>query len=161
MFQQFWKMVRKTLGGILPNTCSKLQLPTSNVGSLCLGCGIPSQNPLLRPERKSLHCFGYQPGYRWWKSFSKRIHFMLSYPPLSAWFHVFRGVWTSGHRLSKLTASYVVSLSQAPVVISRDHHDVSGTDSPFRETSNVYDGSAFCAGMCTSLWLCTTKDFSN
>ena len=36
---------------------------------------------------------------------------------------------------------------QAPVVISRDHHDVSGTDSPFRETSNVYDGSAFCADM--------------
>lgn len=32
------------------------------------------------------------------------------------------------------------------MVISRDHHDVSGTDSPFRETSNVYDGSAFCAG---------------
>ena len=36
---------------------------------------------------------------------------------------------------------------QGPVVISRDHHDVSGTDSPFRETSNVYDGSAFTAGM--------------
>ncbi|XP_070559214.1 urocanate hydratase-like [Ptychodera flava] len=36
---------------------------------------------------------------------------------------------------------------QGPVVISRDHHDVSGTDSPFRETSNVYDGSAFCADM--------------
>uniref|UniRef100_A0A7N8XT01 urocanate hydratase n=1 Tax=Mastacembelus armatus TaxID=205130 RepID=A0A7N8XT01_9TELE len=35
----------------------------------------------------------------------------------------------------------------APVVLSRDHHDVSGTDSPFRETSNVYDGSAFCADM--------------
>ncbi|CAK8681142.1 unnamed protein product [Clavelina lepadiformis] len=34
-----------------------------------------------------------------------------------------------------------------PVVISRDHHDVSGTDSPFRETSNIYDGSAFCADM--------------
>lgn len=34
-----------------------------------------------------------------------------------------------------------------PIVISRDHHDVSGTDSPFRETSNVYDGSAFCADM--------------
>ncbi|XP_052822163.1 urocanate hydratase isoform X2 [Octopus bimaculoides] len=31
------------------------------------------------------------------------------------------------------------------VVISRDHHDVSGTDSPFRETSNIYDGSALCA----------------
>jgi urocanate hydratase len=38
-----------------------------------------------------------------------------------------------------------------PIVISRDHHDVSGTDSPFRETSNVYDGSAFTAG----------KDFEN
>ncbi|XP_076972418.1 urocanate hydratase [Tamandua tetradactyla] len=36
---------------------------------------------------------------------------------------------------------------QAPVVLSRDHHDVSGTDSPFRETSNIYDGSAFCADM--------------
>lgn len=36
---------------------------------------------------------------------------------------------------------------KGPVVISRDHHDVSGTDSPFRETSNVYDGSAFTADM--------------
>jgi len=36
---------------------------------------------------------------------------------------------------------------QGSVVISRDHHDVSGTDSPFRETSNVYDGSAFTADM--------------
>jgi len=36
---------------------------------------------------------------------------------------------------------------KAPVVISRDHHDVSGTDSPFRETSNIYDGSAFTADM--------------
>ncbi len=35
----------------------------------------------------------------------------------------------------------------APVVIGRDHHDVSGTDSPFRETSNIYDGSAFTADM--------------
>uniref|UniRef100_A0AC34Q2F6 Urocanate hydratase n=1 Tax=Panagrolaimus sp. JU765 TaxID=591449 RepID=A0AC34Q2F6_9BILA len=34
-----------------------------------------------------------------------------------------------------------------PVVISRDHHDVSGTDSPFRETSNITDGSAFTADM--------------
>jgi urocanate hydratase len=36
---------------------------------------------------------------------------------------------------------------QAPVVISRDHHDVSGTDAPFRETSNITDGSMFCADM--------------
>eukprot|EP01084_Bolivina_argentea_P056805 103901_1 len=34
-----------------------------------------------------------------------------------------------------------------PIVLSRDHHDVSGTDSPFRETSNVEDGSKFCADM--------------
>lgn len=36
---------------------------------------------------------------------------------------------------------------KGPVVLSRDHHDVSGTDSPFRETSNIYDGSAFTADM--------------
>lgn len=35
----------------------------------------------------------------------------------------------------------------APVVIGRDHHDVSGTDSPYRETSNIYDGSRFTADM--------------
>lgn len=36
---------------------------------------------------------------------------------------------------------------KAPVVLGRDHHDVSGTDSPFRETSNIYDGSQYCADM--------------
>ena len=41
-------------------------------------------------------------------------------------------------------ASGVIS---APIVLGRDHHDVSGTDSPFRETSNIYDGSAFTADM--------------
>lgn len=35
----------------------------------------------------------------------------------------------------------------APVVLGRDHHDVSGTDSPYRETSNIYDGSNRCADM--------------
>lgn len=34
-----------------------------------------------------------------------------------------------------------------PVVLGRDHHDVSGTDSPYRETSNIYDGSRFTADM--------------
>lgn len=34
-----------------------------------------------------------------------------------------------------------------PIVLGRDHHDVSGTDSPFRETSNIYDGSRFTADM--------------
>ncbi len=52
-------------------------------------------------------------------------------------------------RWKKRNQSYnvIVVTSQGPVVISRDHHDVSGTDSPFRETSNIYDGSAFCADM--------------
>lgn len=35
----------------------------------------------------------------------------------------------------------------APIVLGRDHHDVSGTDSPYRETSNIYDGSQHCADM--------------
>jgi urocanate hydratase len=38
-------------------------------------------------------------------------------------------------------------LISGPVVLGRDHHDVSGTDSPFRETSNIYDGSQFTADM--------------
>lgn len=38
-------------------------------------------------------------------------------------------------------------LISAPIVLGRDHHDVSGTDSPFRETANIYDGSKFTADM--------------
>ncbi len=45
---------------------------------------------------------------------------------------------------NKAVADGVIS---APVVLGRDHHDVSGTDSPFRETSNIYDGSRFTADM--------------
>ena len=40
-----------------------------------------------------------------------------------------------------------VKTIKAPIVLGRDHHDVSGTDSPFRETSNIYDGSKFTADM--------------
>lgn len=36
---------------------------------------------------------------------------------------------------------------KGPIVLSRDHHDVSGADSPFRETASVRDGSMFCADM--------------
>lgn len=36
---------------------------------------------------------------------------------------------------------------KAPIILSRDHHDTSSADSPFRETSSVYDGSKFCADM--------------
>jgi urocanate hydratase len=45
---------------------------------------------------------------------------------------------------NKAIASGKVS---APIVLGRDHHDVSGTDSPYRETSNIYDGSSFTADM--------------
>ena len=38
---------------------------------------------------------------------------------------------------------------KAPIVIGRDHHDVSGTDAPLRETSNIYDGSNITADMAT------------
>lgn len=46
--------------------------------------------------------------------------------------------------INKAIAEGIIS---APVVLGRDHHDVSGTDSPYRETSNIYDGSRFTADM--------------
>ncbi|XP_003740720.1 urocanate hydratase [Galendromus occidentalis] len=46
-----------------------------------------------------------------------------------------------------LNAAVKTQRLKGPVVLSRDHHDVSGVDSPFRETSNIYDGSAFTADM--------------
>ena len=52
---------------------------------------------------------------------------------------------------TKIASAFNQAISEgrisAPIVLGRDHHDVSGTDSPFRETSNIYDGSAFTADM--------------
>jgi len=51
---------------------------------------------------------------------------------------------------SKIAAAFNTAIAQGsigPVVIGRDHHDVSGTDSPYRETSNIHDGSKFTADM--------------
>lgn len=52
---------------------------------------------------------------------------------------------------SKIAAAFNEAIRDgrisAPIVIGRDHHDVSGTDSPFRETSNIYDGSSFTTDM--------------
>ncbi|CAA0166862.1 Urocanate hydratase [Tenacibaculum maritimum] len=51
---------------------------------------------------------------------------------------------------SKIAAAFNKAIAAGkigPVVLGRDHHDVSGTDSPYRETSNVYDGSKFTADM--------------
>ena len=48
---------------------------------------------------------------------------------------------------SAFNSSISKGFISAPVVIGRDHHDVSGTDSPYRETSNIYDGSKFTADM--------------
>merc|ERR1719367_1044915 len=47
----------------------------------------------------------------------------------------------------RFNAAIAAGKIEGSIVISRDHHDVSGTDSPFRETSNIYDGSAFTADM--------------
>ena len=51
---------------------------------------------------------------------------------------------------SKIAESFNNAIAEGkigPVVLGRDHHDVSGTDSPYRETSNIYDGSKFTADM--------------
>ncbi len=52
---------------------------------------------------------------------------------------------------TKIAAAFNEAISKglisAPIVLGRDHHDVSGTDSPYRETSNIYDGSGFTADM--------------
>ena len=51
----------------------------------------------------------------------------------------------------KIASAFNKAIAQGiisgPVILGRDHHDVSGTDSPYRETSNIYDGSAFTADM--------------
>jgi len=50
----------------------------------------------------------------------------------------------------KIASAFNKAISQGsigPVILGRDHHDVSGTDSPYRETSNIYDGSRFTADM--------------
>ena len=51
---------------------------------------------------------------------------------------------TIASEFNKAISSGLVS---APIVLGRDHHDVGGTDSPFRETANIYDGSMFTADM--------------
>ncbi|MDD2983297.1 MAG: urocanate hydratase [Crocinitomicaceae bacterium] len=50
-------------------------------------------------------------------------------------------------RIAEAFNKAIASGEIGPVVLGRDHHDVSGTDSPFRETSNIYDGSKFTADM--------------
>jgi len=50
-------------------------------------------------------------------------------------------------RIAKAFNDAIAAGKIGPVVLGRDHHDVSGTDSPYRETSNIYDGSKFTADM--------------
>ncbi|WP_245768094.1 urocanate hydratase [Pedobacter insulae] len=47
----------------------------------------------------------------------------------------------------RFNEAVTAGLLHGPVILGRDHHDVSGTDSPYRETSNIYDGSSFTADM--------------
>ena len=44
-------------------------------------------------------------------------------------------------RIKRQAFLMMVSTENRPIILGRDHHDVSGTDSPYRETSNIYDGS--------------------
>ncbi|AVR45365.1 urocanate hydratase [Christiangramia fulva] len=50
-------------------------------------------------------------------------------------------------KIAKAFNDAIAKREIGPIVLGRDHHDVSGTDSPFRETSNIYDGSSFTADM--------------
>jgi urocanate hydratase len=50
-------------------------------------------------------------------------------------------------RIAKAFNQAIANGEIGPVILGRDHHDVSGTDSPYRETSNIYDGSRFTADM--------------
>ena len=50
-------------------------------------------------------------------------------------------------KIAKAFNDAIAANKIGPVVLGRDHHDVSGTDSPYRETSNIYDGSKFTADM--------------
>ena len=62
-----------------------------------------------------------------------------------------RILYADAERRMEIASAFNDAISKvkisAPVVIGRDHHDVSGTDSPYRETSNIYDGSKFTADM--------------
>lgn len=62
-----------------------------------------------------------------------------------------RILYADSEARTKIAAAFNEAISSgqisAPIVLGRDHHDVSGTDSPYRETSNIYDGSQFTADM--------------
>ncbi len=62
-----------------------------------------------------------------------------------------RILYTDAEGRMKIAEAFNIAVANgmlsAPVVLGRDHHDVSGTDSPYRETSNIYDGSKFTADM--------------
>ena len=62
-----------------------------------------------------------------------------------------RILYADGEGRMKIAEAFNNAISDdhisAPIILGRDHHDVSGTDSPYRETSNIYDGSRFTADM--------------
>ena len=62
-----------------------------------------------------------------------------------------RILYSDAEGRAKIAQAFNQAIAQgvisAPIVLGRDHHDVSGTDSPYRETSNIYDGSKFTADM--------------
>ncbi|MDX1903285.1 MAG: urocanate hydratase [Thermonemataceae bacterium] len=60
---------------------------------------------------------------------------------------LYADAWGRVHIAKAFNEALAKGEISAPIVLGRDHHDVSGTDSPYRETSNIYDGSQFTADM--------------
>ena len=62
-----------------------------------------------------------------------------------------RILYADAHGRIKIAQAFNTAIAKdeiaAPIILGRDHHDVSGTDSPYRETANIYDGSKFTADM--------------
>ncbi|CAG5098016.1 Oidioi.mRNA.OKI2018_I69.XSR.g15332.t1.cds [Oikopleura dioica] len=84
----------------------------------------------------------YQDNLRWIKEADK--HKLVVGSQARILYTDMKGRWKLAEAFNDAVAKGVIS---APVILSRDHHDVSGTDSPFRETSNIYDGSGVTADM--------------
>jgi len=84
----------------------------------------------------------YEDNLRWIKEAEK--HKLVVGSQARILYTDMKGRWKLAEAFNKAVAKGDIS---APIILSRDHHDVSGTDSPFRETSNIYDGSTVTADM--------------
>ena len=102
-------------------------------------CGRPNHNDLTRFARSLAQ---YQDNLKWIREAGKNKMVVGSEA---------RILYSNCEGRSRLALEFNKAVRdgrlKGMVVLSRDHHDVSGTDSPYRETSNITDGSMFCADM--------------